>query len=43
MTIHGDHPFLPPADGRDPLRRWRGRMPAPVSVWTTELDGRPTG
>ncbi|CAA9328293.1 MAG: hypothetical protein AVDCRST_MAG48-3004 [uncultured Friedmanniella sp.] len=43
MTIHGDHPFLPPADDRDPLRRWRGRMPAPVSVWTTALDGRPTG
>ena len=43
MTIHGDHPFLPPAGDRDPLRRWRGRMPAPVSVWTTTLDGRSTG
>ena len=43
MTIHGDHPFLPPAGDRDPLRRWRGRMPAPVSVWTTTLEGRSTG
>lgn len=43
MTIHGDHPFLPPAADRDPMRRWRGRMPAPVSVWTTTLDGRSTG
>lgn len=43
MTIHGDHPFLPPAGDRDPLRRWRGRMPAPVSVWTTTAQGRSTG
>lgn len=43
MTIHGDHPFLPPEPDRDPLRRWRGRMPAPVSVWTTTLAGRSTG
>lgn len=43
MTIHGDHPFLPAAPDRDPIRRWRGRMPAPVSVWTTTLEGRSTG
>ena len=43
MTIHGDHPFLPPAGDRDPLRRWRGRMPAPVSVWTTTAGGRSAG
>lgn len=43
MTIHGDHPFLPAAGERDPLRRWRGRMPAPVSVWTTTAGGRPAG
>ena len=35
MTIHSDHPFVPPEDDRDPLRRLRGRMPAPVTVWTT--------
>lgn len=36
MTIHSEHPFLPPEDERDPLRRLRGRMPAPVSIWTSE-------
>jgi flavin reductase (DIM6/NTAB) family NADH-FMN oxidoreductase RutF len=43
VTIHDDHPFLPPTADRDPLRRWRGRMPAPVSVWTTTAGGRPAG
>lgn len=33
MTIHDQHPFLPPEGERDPLRRLRGRMPAPVTVW----------
>lgn len=35
VTIHSDHPFLPPDDERAPLRRLRGRMPAPVTVWTS--------
>ncbi|MDQ6642674.1 MAG: flavin reductase family protein [Actinomycetota bacterium] len=35
MTIHDEHPFLPPEGERDPLRRLRGRMPAPVTVWAT--------
>ncbi|MBA3292457.1 MAG: flavin reductase [Geodermatophilaceae bacterium] len=35
MTIHSDHPFLPPEDQRDPVRRFRARLPAPVTVWTT--------
>ncbi|MCW2799556.1 MAG: flavin reductase [Aeromicrobium sp.] len=35
MTIHPDHPFLPTADDRDPLRRMRGRLPSPVTVWTS--------
>ncbi|WP_367649178.1 flavin reductase family protein [Aeromicrobium stalagmiti] len=34
MTIHSDHPFVPPEGERDPLRRLRGRMPAPVTVWS---------
>ena len=34
MTIHSDHPFVPPEHERDPLRRLRGRLPAPVTVWT---------
>ncbi|MET0952660.1 MAG: flavin reductase family protein [Aeromicrobium sp.] len=35
MTIHPDHPFVPSEGERDPLRRLRGRMPAPVTVWST--------
>ncbi|KQX75999.1 flavin reductase family protein [Aeromicrobium sp. Root472D3] len=35
MTIHSDHPFVPPEGDRDPLRRLRGRMPSPVTVWAT--------
>ncbi|RLV48892.1 flavin reductase [Nocardioides mangrovicus] len=34
MTIHDEHPFLPERGDRDPLRRFRGRMPSPVTVWT---------
>ncbi len=41
MTIHSDHPFMPPEGDRDPLRRFRGRLPAPVTVWATgEGSGR---
>src|SRR5262245_47289708 len=35
MTIHTDHPFLPPDEERDPLRRLRGRVGATVSLWTS--------
>lgn len=35
MTIHTEHPFATPEPDRDPLRRFRGRMPAPVSIFTT--------
>ncbi|GAB3703132.1 flavin reductase family protein [Mariniluteicoccus flavus] len=35
MTIHSDHPFATPEPDRDPVRRLRGRLPAPVTVWTT--------
>lgn len=42
MTIHTDHPFLPPEGERNPLRRFRGRMIAPVSLWTAyAADQRP--
>ena len=43
VTIHADHPFATPEPERSPLRRWRGRMPAPVSVWTATSAGRRTG
>jgi len=35
VSIHSSHPFLPPDDERDPVRRFRGRLGAAVSVWTT--------
>lgn len=43
MTIHSDHPFLLPRDQREPARRLRGRLPAPVSIWTSEADGDRAG
>jgi flavin reductase (DIM6/NTAB) family NADH-FMN oxidoreductase RutF len=43
VTIHSDHPFVPPEGERDPLRRLRGRMPSPVSVWTTGAGRDRTG
>ncbi|MEQ7129179.1 flavin reductase family protein [Actinopolymorpha sp. B11F2] len=32
--IHGDNPFLPPPHERDPVRRLRGRLAAPVTLWS---------
>lgn len=33
--IHeGEHPFIPPEDERDPVRRLRGRLAAPVTIIT---------
>lgn len=43
MTVHSDHPFLPPEDQRDPLRRFRARLPAPVTVWATGAGGARAG
>lgn len=43
VTIHPDHPFLPPEDDRDPVRRIRGRMPSPVTVWTTGAGAERSG
>jgi len=34
VTIHSQHPFLPPEDERDPVRRLRGRIGAAVTLWT---------
>lgn len=41
MTIHEEHPFRDPEP--DPLRRFRGRMPAPVSVWATGVGRERAG
>ena len=35
MSIHSTHPFLPPPEQRDPARRLRSLLPAPVSIWTS--------
>lgn len=35
VSIHTEHPFLPEEGDRDPLRRLRGRMASPVTVWAT--------
>ena len=43
MSIHAEHPFLPPEHERDPLRRLRGRVPAGVSVWTAGAGPRRAG
>lgn len=42
MTIHTEHPFLPPEEGRDPIRRFRGRLGGVVSLWTS-AGSRPAG
>lgn len=43
MTIHEGHPFMLPPEQRDPVRRLRGRMPAPVTIWTSQDDRRRDG
>jgi flavin reductase (DIM6/NTAB) family NADH-FMN oxidoreductase RutF len=35
VTIHSEHPFLEPEANRDPVRRLRGRLEAPVTLWTS--------
>jgi flavin reductase (DIM6/NTAB) family NADH-FMN oxidoreductase RutF len=34
VTIHSSDPFATPDDQRSPLRRLRGRMASPVTLWT---------
>lgn len=38
MSIHSEDPFAVPVDRRDPVRRLRGRLAAPVTVLTAESD-----
>lgn len=42
-TIHGDNPFLPPPHERNPVRRFRGRLTSPVTLWTASEGGRRAG
>jgi 3-hydroxy-9,10-secoandrosta-1,3,5(10)-triene-9,17-dione monooxygenase reductase component len=53
MTIHAGDPFATPEHLRSPVRRFRGRLPAAVTLWTAPgpagltvsstlvVDGRP--
>ncbi len=41
--IHEEHPFTTPADLRDPARRLRGRLVAPVTVLTAGSAAGRTG
>jgi flavin reductase (DIM6/NTAB) family NADH-FMN oxidoreductase RutF len=43
VTIHSEHPFAAGEPDRSPLRRLRGRMPSPVSIWTADSAGRRLG
>ena len=43
MTIHGEHPFLPPEGDRNPVRRFRGRLASPVTLWTSVYAGERAG
>ena len=40
--VHDDHPFEAPVDQRDPARRFRGRLAAPVTVITGFLGSGKT-
>lgn len=43
MSIHHEHPFQPAEGDRSPVRRLRGRLPSPVTVFTAEHDQQRTG
>ena len=39
MTVHSEHPFLPPVEERNRIRQLRGRLAAPVTIVTAGEDG----
>ena len=39
VTIHHGHPFAVGEQDRNPLRRFRGRMMSPVSIWAAAANG----
>ena len=43
MTIHHSHPFATGEEDRNPLRRFRGRMTSPVSIWAAAGGGNRAG
>ena len=43
MTIHHSHPFEVGEQDRNQLRRFRGRMASPVSIWAAAANGTRAG
>ncbi len=43
MTIHTSDPFATPDAQRSPVRRLRGRLPAPVTIWTAGSGSEAAG
>jgi flavin reductase (DIM6/NTAB) family NADH-FMN oxidoreductase RutF len=43
VTIHHSHPFSVAEQDRNPLRRFRGRMASPVSIWAATANGTRAG
>jgi 3-hydroxy-9,10-secoandrosta-1,3,5(10)-triene-9,17-dione monooxygenase reductase component len=41
--IHAEHPFATPPDRRDPHRRLRGQLIAPVTIWTAGAGAEAAG
>lgn len=41
--IHDEHPFATPIEDRDPVRRFRGRLRAPVTIVTAGNEDERTG
>ncbi len=41
--IHSDNPFVDEPDSRDPVRRFRGRLSAPVTIFTSGTESEQTG
>jgi 3-hydroxy-9,10-secoandrosta-1,3,5(10)-triene-9,17-dione monooxygenase reductase component len=41
--VHHEDPFRSPEDAREPARRFRGRLVAPVTLWTAGTDGERAG
>jgi flavin reductase (DIM6/NTAB) family NADH-FMN oxidoreductase RutF len=41
--IHDEHPFAQPEADRDPIRRFRGRLSAPVTIITAGSEAQPVG
>jgi flavin reductase (DIM6/NTAB) family NADH-FMN oxidoreductase RutF len=42
-VIHDENPFVEAPDQRDPVRRFRGRLTAPVTIVTSGSGGNRTG